>query len=442
MNEPGRRNHFYLRIVEWQLSGCTHLMAVSKAAANIAAPLLFLLATGCAFNSAQVADLVDAVSTAATNVQATASTTTNSTEAVEQEAAPTPQPVVVESAPMQAATAISAGTFARPAIACGSDGRLYVAAEGAGMQSIWLYVQDKAGKWGGGQVAKSERGGLVNSSRVYVPDIVVDADGWCWVSMRCGPKEWGELHGPAVWIRTPSGTGSWRFLNLTTGAARICLAPEFPGAAVLLTKNGVFGVIDRTGRITKQATFPAGMTGEKFAFDISSSGGSWASAHNGYGDQASAVAIGNSSGGKRQTWAAYEAYGKWYGNDLCYPDVVIGLNGSVYCQSVLDNRLRLQVFEKGKARFPMDRLADLGQAVQEDRCPPRLIATKRGVQAVFVRGDSIYRMDVEKALAGQAVAVRICQGRNPSVCVDKLNANRMHMAYINGGSLLHKIIEL
>jgi hypothetical protein len=310
------------------------------------------------------------------------------------------------------------------------------------MQSIWVYAQDKAGKWGGGQVAKSERGGLVNSSRVYLPDIVVDADGWCWVSMRCGPKEWGELHGPAVWIRTPSGAGSWRFLGLTTGAARICLSPEFPGAAVMLTKNGVYGVIDRSGRITKQATFPAGMTGEKFAFYISSSGGAWASVHNGYEDQASAVAIGNPSGGKRQTWAAYEAYGKWYGDDLCYPDVVIGLNGSVYCQSVLDNRLRLQVFDKGVPRFPLDRLADLGQATQEDRCPPRLIATKRGVQAVFVKGGSIYRLDVEMALAGQATPVRICAGSNPSVCLDQRNANRLHMAYIAGGTLLHKIIEL
>lgn len=442
MNDSGRRNYFYLRTAEWRLSGCTHLKTLTPGVANIAASLLFLLASGCAFDRSQVADLVDAVATVATNVQATATASTNSAASTEQPAASNAQPVVVESAPVQADTAIAAGTFARPAIACGADGRLYVAAEGAGMQSGWLYVQEKSGKWVGELIAKSERGGLVNASRVYVFNIVVDADGWCWVSMRCGPKEWGELHGPAVWIRTPSGASSWRFLNLTTGAARICLSPEFPGAAVLLTKNGVFGVIDRAGRITKQATFPAGMTGEKFAFDISSSGGAWASAHNGYEDQASAVAIGTSAGGKRQTWAAYEAYGKWYGNDLCYPDIVIGLNGSVYCQSVLDNRLRLQVFDKGVPRFPLDRLADLGPASQEDRCPPRLIATKRGVQAIFVKGDSIYRLDVEKALAGQAAAVRICAGSNPSVCMDKLNANRMHMAYIKAGALLHKIIEL
>lgn len=424
MINSGRRNNNSPRIAVWRSSE-PHLKALLMSV-NIAASLLFLVLSGCTLDQERIGDVIGAIQV------------TNSPPAV-----PVAQPTnTVESQPAQVDGIIAQGVFVRPVIAAGADGRLYVATEGIGMQSIWFYARDKKGVWSGGQVAQSQRGGLIDASRVYVPDIVVDEEGWCWVSMRCGPKEWGKLHGPAVWIRSPSGTGLWKFLNLTTGAARICATPEFPGAVVLLTKNGVYGVVDRTGRVTKQATFPAGTTGEKFDFDISPSGVAWASAHNGYQDQASAVAIGSPSAAKRQPWADYDAYGKWYGNDLCYPSVVIGPAGSVYCLSVYGGRLKLQVFDKGVARFPLNRLADLGAAAQEDRCPPRLVATKTGVQAVFVKGGDIYRVDVEKALSSKAAAVRICAGANPAVCMDKIDANRMHMVYIQAGFLFHKVINL
>lgn len=335
--------------------------------------------------------------------------------------------------------AISPGSYARPAIAVGPDGSLFVASEGAKMQSVHLFVRTAgSGSWSDTLLAHSERGGPCDASRVYVADIVVDADGWCWVSMRCGPKEWGKLHGPAIYVRAPSGSGSWRFLGLTTGAARLGLDPAFPGQAILLAKDGAWGAIDRHGNVTRTGNYPAGKTGEKFDLDIK--GSTWATAHNGFSSESSAVSIGTASGGKRQTWAAHQSYPA-QGNDLCYPSVCIvtGAVTRVYAQSVYDKQLRLQVFKNGRPVYPVDKLPSLGAAALEDRCPPRLIATSAGVVAVWVNAGSIYRVNVHRAIKGKAKAARIGAGSNPAVCIDGLG--RIHLVYVHGGALRYRRLD-
>lgn len=353
---------------------------------------------------------------------------------------PVSGPSGVESAPVASPSEggeeiVSAGAYARPAIAAGHSGAIFVAAEGAKMQSAHLFVRSAAGTWAGTLLAQSAKGGPCDASRVYVPDAVVDSAGWCWVSMRCGPKEWGSMHGPAIYVRSPAGAGTWKFLGLTTGAARLALDDSSPGAAILLTKNGAWGAVDRQGNVTRTGNYPAGSTGEKFAFAIA--GSMWVSAHNGYSEQSSACTIGTAAGGPRQTWAAYLAYPA-QGNDLNYPSlcIVTGAAPRVYVLSVYSGALRVQVFQNGKPRYPADALPSLGEATQEERCPPRLVATAAGAVAVYVKSGSIYQVNVERRLAGQAVPARIGAGTNPAVCTDAAGA--LHMAYIQGGALRYR----
>lgn len=342
----------------------------------------------------------------------------------------------VESAPVAAPSsddAFAAGAFARPAIAFGPDGTAFVAAEGSGMQSIYLYVKPPAGKWSGGQVAKTQRGGTINTSRIYVPDLVVDGDGWAFVSMRCGPKEWGVLHGPAIYVRAPDGTGQWRFIGLTTGAAHLDIDAGDPGNVYLMARDGAWGIVTRQATLSRQGTFKAaGFTGEKFDLDVT--GDRWVTAMNGCSVMASSFGYGFENVGNRVTWASHAAY-PGQGNDLCYPSVCADTTapGRAYIASVFGGMLCVQVVIGGKPQYPIDKLALIGKATLEDRCSPRLVASARGVVAVWKQGPDIVAVNLKKALKGKATPTRICSGSFPAAAVDP--AGKLVVAYVSGSSL-------
>lgn len=84
-----------------------------------------------------------------------------------------PAPVIIESAPVSIQSVVAAGSFVRPAIACGPQGKLAVSAEGPGMGSLHLWVWD-GNNWSGGQVVTASAS---TAKRTYVSDVVMDADG-------------------------------------------------------------------------------------------------------------------------------------------------------------------------------------------------------------------------------------------------------------------------
>lgn len=359
-----------------------------------------------AMTSRQAADIAKA---AATNAVLQAALTNAPAPAVTN----APPPVftnAVESAPVQAPSefvfrTIAAGTFIRPAIAIGPDGRLYVAAEGPGMASVHSYVTDAKGRWTGKQVVTASR---QTALRTYCVNVLPGI-----ISFRYGNKEDGEFRGPGTY------DGIEKFHNFSEGAARLAMSKSGP---ILMSKEGEWKNL-ATGQRGK---YNAGKTGEKFAFDIR--GDTWATCHNGYSAQASAVSI----NGQLQTWADYATYGNWYGNDLCYPDVLIAPDGSVWCASVYNDRLVVQQFVKGKPRWPVNALRDLGPATLQIRCPPRLVATQKAVEVVFVKAGSIYRINVERG-----PPVEICRGTFPDV----VSAGKtIHMTYIDGAKLLYRSI--
>lgn len=317
----------------------------------------------------------------------------------------------VEAPAAQAPGVIASGSFVRPAIA--SDGQaLYVAAEGPGMASVH-YWTGKAGKWQGGLVVTASRN---TAERTYVVDVLPGI-----VSFRYGKKEAGKLHGPGLYRN-----GREEFPNLTTGAARLAMSKDGP---ILMSKNGAWLNLSTVHR----GQYNSGSTGEKFAFVIS--GDTWATCMNGWSNDHSSVSI----NGKRQVWADYATYGKSYGNDLCYPDLCLDVNGTAYMTAVLAGRLRIQVLEAGKLRFPLTALFDAGPATMEDRCPPRIVATAKTVHAFFVLKGSIYRLDVKQALKGKAKPVLVCAGSQPDVCAGPDES--LHMVYVAGRQLLYRRIE-
>lgn len=330
---------------------------------------------------------------------------------------------------------IAAGPFYRPAVAVGDDGRVFVAAERPAFQAVHLYTWTGK-KWEGGEVIHTQKGGAANTSRLYVPRVVVDRDGWCFVSMRCGPKEWGTLHGPAIYIRSPKGEGKWTFLgerspaNLTLGGARLALDKQ--GRCVLLSKNGVWGVINRDGTCTEKAQFQAGLTGEKFDFAIDDSG-VWHSAHNGSRLETSMY---GRTGQAKQAWASEPAYPDM-ANDLNYPSIAVTSNGVAWIASTLEVRLRVQsVSAAGKTRWPINALLDLGPAAVMDRCPPKIVSTPSGVKVLYRRGKDLVIRPVQPLGDGVVFA----QGDFPSAAYGG-RLGGLAVVWVGNGGLQFKLVK-
>jgi hypothetical protein len=330
---------------------------------------------------------------------------------------------------------IASGPFYRPAVAVGDDGRIYVAAESPAMKAVHLYVWTGK-KWEGGVIAEVQQGGTINTSRIYVPRVVVDRDGWCFVSMRCGPKEWGTLHGPAIYIRSPKGEGKWTFLgerspaNLTLGAARLALDKQ--GRCVLLSKNGVWGVINHDGARGDAGQFPAGLTGEKFDFAIDESS-TWHTAHN--GSQLETSMYGR-TGSAKKPWASEPAYPDM-ANDLNYPSIAVTSNGVAFIASVLEGRLRVQsVSASGVMRWPVGGLLDMGPASVMDRCPPKLVAAPSGVKVLYRRGKDLVIRPVQPFGDGVVFA----QGDFPSAAFSG-RLGGLAVVWVGNGGLQFKIVK-
>lgn len=344
-------------------------------------------------------------------------------------------PVVVAppAIPAPSAGVIAQGSFARPCIAVGKDGKIYVASEFPAVTGIGLWVYD--GKaWKGGQVVKTDKSNPKQSaSRSYIPTIAVDADGWCWVAWRWGRKEWGTYHGPGVYIRAPGGAGLTRYINFTIGVAQLQMDARETAGPVLMSKDGAWRVIDRAGMYAKAGGYNSGGSGEKLSFAVSKNGKIWATAVNGCSRLPSAVSV----SGNRQTWADYKTYPE-QGDDLRYPGVCIASDNSVWTASVLGGKLRVNRVVAGKMAYPVNALPSIGDATMEERHGPTLVAQGDTVQAFWRAGSNIYRVDVEKALKGKAAPSRMVAGAYPACAVDA--AGTIHMVYVAGGALCYRTL--
>ena len=315
-----------------------------------------------------------------------------------------------------AAATIAQGTFVRPAIAVSASGAIHVAAEGPNMASghAWTWTGKK---WQGGQIVAASKD---TAGRCYLFDVAPSGI----IVWRWGNKEYGKLHGPGLYA-----AGKVSYPGLTTGAARLA---HDGSRTYLMSKNGAWAELDAQGSPTRTGSFPAGQTGEKFDFFITPAG-VWHTAHNGFSKEASAY---TSSKTARQTWAAYADYPD-QGNDLCYPSVC-AVDGKAYCISTLGGSTRVQVMDAGKPRFPLNRLGTLGKATLEQRCPPRLVATRTGVAAVWRAGKTILAVNVEAGLKGRKAA-RVADGTYPAAA--PMPDGSIALVFVEPGRLTFKRVE-
>lgn len=393
-------------------------------------PLLFaLLAAGCSLTDSPVTgsqrgklDEYSAATDFATNWIAT-----NTPRGDLPMPAPTNAPAVIVAEPQPGTVVVlpdselvAAGAFARPAIGI-HGGTVTVAAEGPGMASIWVYRLE-AGKWIGG---KRLSGSGATAARVYGLSV---ADGTS--AFRFGPKTGGTWKGPGLIM--PSGAVIRT--QLTTGAARLATDPK---GLILMSKDANWGRVNPDGTTSKPRRFAGLSTGEKIAFDVS--GYTWAVGMNGYSKQDASVAVGPAEGpGKVTAVASFKAFPAM-GSDLLYCSVVIS-GPDVWFASSYGGRLRINCVTNGRARWPVTALADLGPCVAGDRCPPRLLAVKGRVFAIWeAPGRSIMRVDVEAMLKGKAKPVRICAGSQPAALVD--TDGRVRVVYIGEGGIRCRVLE-
>jgi len=401
-----------------------------------------------AMSSRQAIDMIKA---AATNDQPEASAATNTPSAatnrveagtIPVESAPVPKPASGSAIKGTIAT----GSFCRPSIAIAADGRAFVSAEGPDMGSTYTWtLAPGATAWTGGLAIEGTKNGPADAGRVYLPVTLPNGI----TAGRLGPKEWGKMHGPFIVVQKPNGKTSFRFTGYTTGAPRLAY---WSGKSFLMTKNGAWAELDDAGAFLRTGTWPAGGTGEKFAFDIGPDG-RWHTAVNGYSAEdagyASSPGVGP-SGGHRVTWAKYSAFPSM-GNDLCYVSVVGTTNGAVistvYGSDPESRRLRLQrVTKAGSMVYPVDKLCDLGPAALEDRCPPRLVNTPAGVIVVWRRGtDLLYGRTegLERTARGKGdyAPRRLAAGSFPAAAWDP-RAKALTVVFCAGGGLQAQSIPL
>jgi hypothetical protein len=304
--------------------------------------------------------------------------------------APVAVPEVVDSQ----ASLVAVGTFARPAIGYHA-GTWTVAAEGAGMASIWVY-RLQGGKWIGGEAV---HGSAQTADRVYVPSV---AGGL--VSFRFGPKTGGTWKGPGLVmpdnrvIRT----------QLTTGAARLAVDGQ---GLILMSKDSAWGRVNADGSIGQRGRFAGLSTGEKLSFAVSTSG-LWTVGMNGYSKQDASVAVGTQAGGKITAVASFRTFPEM-GGDLIYCSVAFGPDGSAWWASSFGGRLRINKVANGKARWSPEAPRNMGPCVAGDRCPPRLVSLPSGVVAIYeAPGRKIMRQDLPSGKAAQ-----IATGSQPAAAV-------------------------
>lgn len=357
-----------------------------------------------------------------------------------QQAVTTGAVIEAESAPVLAPASfswteqIAIGSFARPVVACGKNGTVFVAVEGAGMGSISLYNW-KEGKWAGGPIVKA---GTSTAKRTYVPDIAVDAGGWCFVTWRYGNKEGGPWRGPGVAILSPSGSVSTFFhgKTLTEGAARVEIDPTL--GAVVMSKNGVWGAIGRDGKITRSGTFPQGSGGEKFDFNIGGAGWSWATAMNGYSGESSTIGDGSAGGGRKIVWADFLKY-KSAGSDMTYCSVAREPEGAIWAAWSDLGRLRANSAFDGHTVWPPAALPDFGPCIVGDRCPPRLVMAGGPVYAVYeAPGKSIMLGKITSNLQ-KWKPVKVISGSQPGAC--SMPDGRIGVVYLADGALKFKVVK-
>lgn len=315
---------------------------------------------------------------------------------------------------------VASGSFTRPALALDASIWPGIAAEGPGMGSVYHWAQSVTG-WAGGRIAE---GSKATALRAYCPDIEPCYSGWA-VSWRWGNKEGGKLHGPGLWIN-----GKVIYPDLTTGAARLATGPV---GVVILTKNGVNGIVRPDG-VSGVSTWPAiGSTGEKYSLAIGPDG-RWAGAVNGYSLQDGSLAIGT----ERHTVATYAAYPA-QSDDLCYPCAAWGPDGAAWFASVFDGALRVNSVKAGAVRWPADALPSLGNATMTPRCPPRLLAVQGRLWAFWTCKGSIMRADVEAVLAGTGKPVKVATGEMPDVALGA--DGRVRMVWVCGGAVKYKTMD-
>lgn len=316
-------------------------------------------------------------------------------------AVPVINPTQVDSKPIDGV--IASGSFARPAIGV-YQGVITVAAEGAGMGSIWKYTLGVNGKWSGGEAVK---GSAQTADRVYVPDVAGGV-----VSFRFGPKTGGVWKGPGLIMPD----GKVIRTQLTTGAAR--LAQDSKGV-IIMSKDASWGRVNADGSIGQRGRFAGMSTGEKISFDCS--GDQWAVGMGGYSKQYACVAVGTEKGGKLTSVASYKTYPDM-SSDLLYCSVKIH-GSNVWFATSYNGRLMVNRVTAGRARWPITALKDMGPCVAGDRCPPRLVALSGRVYAIYeAPGRKIMMQAIPKGKAAQ-----IATGSQPGA--DDFG----HVVYVDGG---------
>ena len=358
------------------------------------------------------------------------------------------------------------GTFSgtRPAIATDSLAQPHIVID-QGTSNI-LYIYHKiSGLWSQALFAQGSNGGTYDASRLYIPHIEIDGQDRAWISCKFGTKEYGTMLGGGVWclnnVSTAPSERFFRYILVHKGYQMVCLDPFEPNRGVVLGSTGLWAKLDDSGATVATGNMNSGDSGEKIRFDIApvnngASRGVWHSAMGGYSAMSSAYQniLRYEHGLGPVTWASYATYPE-QGSDFWHPGIgrdrvnpYMAYISVRYNPGALINIWSGNSDGSGQMVYPAGNLPVIdASASSVERFPPQwapapgaeggaFLAWSGGgwVRMAYVAQNGVWYNPLTAQLSSFAT---ICQGSNPSICLDK--DGNLHLAYVNGGMRYRKL---
>ena len=314
---------------------------------------------------------------------------------------------------------IGTGAFERSSVAWTNDGRLVVAADMGEKPILWFGEEPVRGAaFTMRELVDGMAKNPIYANRCFLPRVVVDAEGYVWVSFKTGTKELdakgatGTTRGVAL-AEVVDGDQPEVILALAdVGHGQAEPMPGRAGAMVLGTL-GKWALFDQTLSKLGSGTFgAAGASGEKIQFRIGYKALKkevvWHTCHNGYSKQSSRYACTGMAG---VTWADFSTY-RAQGSDTNHPGLGVDAKkpGRAVMGSVFDGALRVNVALNGTLEYPANSLPSLGEATLETRFGPQFvkIPTKGGgMLCLWNKKGTIRLAHVEASLAATDTAVDV-----------------------------------
>jgi hypothetical protein len=354
---------------------------------------------------------------------------------------------------------VDAPYMEHPSVATDSRNQPHMVAD-SGLGFSMMKYHRVNGRWTGGNFANGVRGSRYDASRLYIGQIEIDARDRAWVSCKTGIKEYGSMHGQAVWLFDDVATDPtpreafFRFVSVYKGMGLVSTDAKYPGQGVVLGTFGNWEMLNTAGDTLGKGSINAGHGGEKVRFKIASyaprfdippgrsyADGVWHTAMNGSSMLSSRYqnSLRYKAGLPPVPWAEYRSYPE-QGDDYCHPGLGIDLVDPriAYIGSVFGRRQVINVWNGSRMLFNPYALKTLDrEATWDGRSGTQFAPARNGGTFVFWSAHNRIKVCYLSQDGVSTAPMTVASGRSPGVATDR-NGD-IHLVYFNKHIMYRKL---